>query len=288
MPATAGGVLGLVRDIEHDEQGKERRLESLRAESERLDSLVTIRGRAYVRMARSGLLPVGGGFSALVEHATRLERLRRALARDLDRQQIVARERRALAVELGRLRERRGALETEREALERSHDAIEAAEEREEAFRRAFSGDWRADHTAVYGSGVGPLDPSEIQAGFAAMKGRLPFPVAGRTEIQKVQRTDSGGVGLTMGATGGSVVRAVYPGRVAFADSYADYGRTVIVDHGTGYFTVTAGLGAFEIRAGDEVDAGDPLGRIDPGSSSLYFELRRGAESIDPSSWFGI
>jgi septal ring factor EnvC (AmiA/AmiB activator) len=103
-----------------------------------------------------------------------------------------------------------------------------------------------------------------------------------------VQRESSGDVGLTMGATGGSVVRAVYPGRIAFADSYADYGRAVIVDHGTGYFTVTAGLGALEVHAGDQVDAGDPLGRMDSGSSSLYFELRRGAESIDPSSWFGI
>jgi septal ring factor EnvC (AmiA/AmiB activator) len=289
MPATAEGVLGLVRDLERGEKVAVRRLDSLRTESERLDALVVARGRAYVRMARTGLLPVGGGFAALVDHAARLERLRRALARDLDRQESVAKERRSVALELGKLRERLGALETERAALERSHVAIEAAEEREEAFRRAFlSDDWHPDHTAVYGSGVGPLDPTEIQAGFAAMKGRLPFPVTGRTEIKKAERPGAGGTGLEMGAAGGSVVRAVYPGRVAFADSYAEYGRTVIVDHGTGYYTVSAGLGTLDVRAGDEVRAGDTLGKVDPGASSLYFEIRHGADTVDPSSWFGI
>ena len=50
-----------------------------------------------------------------------------------------------------------------------------------------------------------------------------------------------------MFAPAGSVVRAVQAGRVAFADTYAAYGRTVILDHGAGYYTVSANLGSIPL-----------------------------------------
>lgn len=288
MPVTADRVSGMLQDVDKEEEVTERRLDAIRAESERLDALVIARGRAYVRRARAGLLPVSGGFGAFVDHAARLERLRRALARDLGRQAVLARRRRILAENLGRLRERRDMLGTERAALARSHTAILAAEERERAFRQAFMSDWQPNHTAVYASGPGPIDPQELQAGFASMKGRLPFPVAGRAEIASAERPATGGVGVEIGAIGGTSAQAVFPGRVAFADAYADYGKTVIIDHGSGYFSVTAGLGVVAVRPGDEVGAGDLLGRVGSGDGSLYFELRHGQDTLDPSPWFGI
>ena len=93
-----------------------------------------------------------------------------------------------------------------------------------------------------------------------------------------------------MGASEGATVRAVYPGRVAFADSYADYGRTVILDHGSGYYSVSGNLGTVTVSVGKEVAGGTPLGTVGRGPRGfcLYFELRRAMETLNPSPWFGI
>ncbi len=49
-------------------------LERLGKDSDAAHARTVTRGRVYVRLAQAGLLPVGGGFDALVEHAVRLER----------------------------------------------------------------------------------------------------------------------------------------------------------------------------------------------------------------------
>ena len=146
-----------------------------------------------------------------------------------------------------------------------------------------------APHTAVYGSDLATGD-GEPGVGFGGLRGRLPFPIEGRVEIRRSRRPGSDGPGLDMIATPGAVVRAVHGGRVAFADSYADFGPTVIVDHGTGYYTVSAGLGSLEVRVGAEVRPGDRLAVVGSsgGAATLYFEVRKGAVTVDPAPWFGI
>ena len=42
---------------------------------------VILRGRTYYKLVRAGLLPAGGGFDALVDHAAKVERTRLALER---------------------------------------------------------------------------------------------------------------------------------------------------------------------------------------------------------------
>jgi septal ring factor EnvC (AmiA/AmiB activator) len=195
-------------------------------------------------------------------------------------------------LELGRrlaeLGARRGPLEAEMQAVSRSRAALLAEQDRELAFRRAFMASSASDHTAIYGGGVGPREAPS--AGFAALRGRLPFPLQGRTEIRSARRRGADGPGLEMRAPRGTPVRAVYPGRVAFADEYADYGRTVIVEHGDGYYTVNANLEQLAVHTGDEVDAGTRLGTVgDTGSGALlYFEVRVGEATADPAEWFGI
>ena len=85
-------------------------------------------------------------------------------------------------------------------------------------------------------------------------------------------------------------MRAVFPGRVAFADSYSDYGSTVIVDHGARHYTVSASLGTLDVKVGDEVSAGERIGSVGSGASGalLYFEVRVGTETVDPAEWLGL
>lgn len=283
---SADEVARLRRGVEQNVSGLEQRLGELQQEAKQVDERILARGRSYVRMTRAGLLPVGEGFEALVEHATRLERIHHALESDLARAKELAAERIELGKKLGAARARADTLSEEERVLSRAEDALRAEDERQRAFAQAFDA---SGHTAVYGA-VGPTDSEPPASGFASLKGRLPFPIAGRAEITPARRASSDGPGLEMRAAAGTPVRAVANGRVAFADSYADYGKTIIVEHGRRYYTLSANLGTIDVAVGDEVSAGQKLGTVgDAGKGArLYFEIRVGRETVNPGPWFGI
>ncbi len=282
------GVEGLLSAIDGEERAIKRRLRSTATEHERARLRVLARGRAYVRMKRAGLLPMSDGFDALVEHATRLERLERAIEQDLSILRSLLAERKDLNARLVQLRARRGPLEAQQSAMAQAKSVLESARDRALAFQQAFESSG-TDHTAIYGAGVGPQDALGGATGFEQLKGRLPFPVTGRAEVQTASRQATDGRGLEMRAAPGAPVRAVFAGRVAFADEYADYGLTVIVDHGDQYFTVLANLGKLEVRAGDELSAGARLGTLPKSAdASLYFEIRKGSKTLPPREWFGL
>lgn len=276
----------LRRGADRDERALTTRLADIGKESSLVERRILARGRGYVRLTRTGLLPIGDGFEALVDHAARLERLHHGLEADLERQKALAAERVEVAKRLESARVRVGTLDEEQRLLARAEDALRSQEERERAFTQAFE---LGGHTAVYGA-VGPAEPSLAAEGFAALRGRLPFPIAGRSEIRSARRVSSDGPGLEMRAPFGTVVRSVFAGRVAFADAYADYGKTVIIDHGRRHYTVSANLDAIDVAVGDEITAGERLGRVgDTGNGPrLYFEVRVGKDTVNPSDWFGI
>ncbi len=198
----------------------------------------------------------------------------------------------ALGKQIVELDARRATLESEVQAMSSARNAVLSEQDRADAFTRAFSGSAGSAHTAVYGAGVGPSDATALtgSGGFASLRGRLPFPITGRSEIRAARRAGSEGPGLEMFAPSGSVVRAVYAGRVAFADSYAAYGRTVILDHGGGYYTVSANLATLDVKVGDDLSFGSRLGTVGAtdGAPRLYFEIRAGTSTVAPSDWFGI
>jgi murein hydrolase activator len=289
-PARApSNVERLLGELDREERSLKKQLDELVAESASVDARTLARGRAYARLARAGLMPIGSGFQSLVDHATRLERTRRALSRDLELKEQLVRRRVAIGKRIDELRTRRGPLEVQAQAMAQANQALLAEQDRRLAFERAFGGlGGPPGHTAVYGAGVGPADPSELSRGFASMKGRLPFPITGRSEIRSAHRAD--GPGLEMRAPRGTAVRAVYAGRVAFADRYSDYGLTVILEHGDRHYTVSAHLEDLAVRVGDDVSTGARIASV--GSSGdttlLYFEIRVGTDPVDPAEWFGI
>lgn len=277
-------------ELTRETQAGNAELERLGKDSDAAHARTVTRGRVYVRLARAGLLPVGGGFDALVEHAVRLERLRNAIGRDVKLEHELDARRIALGKQLVDLEARRATLASEVQAMSLAQSALLSEQDRADAFTRAFSGSVGSAHAAVYGAGVGPSDGSAASGGFASLRGRLPFPITGRSEIRSAQRAGSEGPGLEMFAPAGSVVRAVHAGRVAFADSYAAYGRTVILDHGGGYYTVSANLGTIDVRVGDDLSFGSRLGTVgaSDGVPRLYFEIRAGTSTVAPRDWFGL
>jgi septal ring factor EnvC (AmiA/AmiB activator) len=277
----------MLSELDRRERAIKRRQNDIVGQLSKGRASIIARGRAYVRGARTGLLPVGGGFEALADHATRLERLRRALTRDIELEQRLVAERMELGKKLDALRVQRGPLEAQQRAIAQSQAALLAARDRQLSFQQAFLGG--RSGTAVYGAGVGPADPGQASHGFSALKGKLPFPIPGRTLIRSARRSGDG-PGLEMRAPRGTPVRAVFAGRVGFADEYADYGRTVILDHGAGHYTVSASLADISVAVGDEVDTGSRIGSVGDmgGGPLLYFEIRVGTDTVDPAEWFGI
>lgn len=246
------------------------------------------RGRVYYRLVRAGLLPAGGGFDALVDHAARVERTRLSLERDVAAQDALLKRAAEIDARLARLRAEKAPLEVQREAVTRARQALQEGDERRAAFARAFETSVRPSSVAIYGADLGPSD-GEARAGFRSLKGRLPFPIAGRAEVRKVNR--SGGPAVELLAPMGSAVRSVAAGRVAFADRYDDYGLTVILDHGDRYYSIYASLGGSDVRVGESLPSGARIGVV--GSevgreAMLYFELRHNASTMDPSPWLGL
>ena len=277
-------------ELQRQAQAGKLELQKLSQDADAAHARTVTRGRVYVRLAKAGLLPVGGGFEAFVEHAVHLERLRNAIGRDVALERELNAQRIALGRKLIELETRRSTLDAEVQAMAQAQTALLSEQDRADAFTRAFSNSVGSAHTAVYGAGVGPGDPVSQSSGFASLRGRLPFPITGRSEIRTARRPGSEGPGLEMFAPAGSVVRAVHAGRVAFADTYAAYGRTVILDHGAGYYTVSANLASIEVEVGDDVPFGSRIGTVggEDGAARLYFEIRVGTNTVAPADWFGI
>ena len=79
-------------------------------------------------------------------------------------------------------------------------------------------------------------------------------------------------------------------GVVAFAEYLGIYGNAVIVDHGYGLQTLYAHLSRIEVEVGEEVEAGQALGRSGQtglaGGDHLHFAVLVGGLPVNPLEWF--
>lgn len=248
---------------------------------------MTARGRRYYRLVRAGFLPIGGGFEEMVDHATRVERLRSALKRDIALSQQLRSRQKTARSELRRVRAERAPLLLHREAMLRAQSVMQEADDRQAAYHRTFgaAGPSLDGHTAIYGASR--ADGSDrATAQFTSTKGRLSFPLSGRAEVLDKR----GDPGLWFKARPGAVVRSVHPGRVLFAGP-ARHGLTVVVDQGDGFSALYANLRSLQVQQGDYAPERHSLGRLHEGlrhSATLYFELRKGEHVLDTAVWMGL
>jgi septal ring factor EnvC (AmiA/AmiB activator) len=87
-------------------------------------------------------------------------------------------------------------------------------------------------------------------------------------------------------------VKSIFAGRVDFSGRLRGYGETVIINHGSRYFTISAYLAERHSKEGDMVKRGDIIGLLgDAGPSEkpqLYFEIRRAGTPLDPLRWVKV
>ena len=126
----------------------------------------------------------------------------------------------------------------------------------------------------------------------AALRGSLPWPVAGKVTVgfgpRKHPRfeTLTPHNGLEIEGLPESPVVAAHEGTVAHAGPFLGYGQMVVIDHGGKHHTVYARLAELDVSVGERLAAGQVLGRLSPEEpAALYFELRFQGQPVDPVDW---
>jgi len=134
-----------------------------------------------------------------------------------------------------------------------------------------------------------PIDNNDA---FAHLRGKLAWPVGGKL-LARFGEPRAGGVkwdGVLVATERGAPVRAVYGGRVIYADWLPGLGLLTIIDHGEGYMSLYGHNERLYKTVGERVSAGDTVGSAgDSGGSNrpeLYFEIRKSGKAVDPRPWF--
>ncbi|MBU1949589.1 MAG: permease-like cell division protein FtsX [Candidatus Eisenbacteria bacterium] len=131
--------------------------------------------------------------------------------------------------------------------------------------------------------------------GLESMKGRLPWPVEGDVQtgfgshVHPRFKTRVVNRGVDIKAPAGRIFKAVAPGLVVYAEWLTGYGNCVILDHGRGYYTLYAHAQSILVQKNQSVAQGVPLGEVGETDSvrgaGLHFEIRQGAEALNPDLW---
>lgn len=130
--------------------------------------------------------------------------------------------------------------------------------------------------------------------GFSGLRGHLIWPVNGRVAIPYGSQRDPkfntpvfrNGIYIKSDE---DPVKAVYAGKVVFADWFKGYGNLVIINHGEGYHTLYGNLSETFLKVGDIIKIKDVVGKVGESgivnAPSLYFEVRYKGKPLDPMQW---
>ncbi len=162
--------------------------------------------------------------------------------------------------------------------LERSASRIDSLLRELEQRRRAAA--VRPPTGAIAPRGVKGALPWPADGSIISFFGRQKHP-AFNTYVQRR--------GIEIKTVEGSAIHAVMPGSVVYADWLKGYGLVIILDHANGFFSLYAHASKILVTVGTQVGAGQAIGETGDtgmtGENTLYFELRQGAEPLDPLQW---
>ena len=174
---------------------------------------------------------------------------------------------------------------------QRRADAAKAQEEAARAERQKHVAAAQAAHQREAVAAT-PTGAGSIAAG-TGPHGQLQPPVIGVVVKSWGEQTDAGpATGVSYHAPPGAHVISPCGGRVVFAESFRSYGLLLIIDCGGGYHVVLAGFDRLDVKLGQRLVAGEPVGVMpmwEPGSQAhrpaLYVELRHEGTPVNPAPW---
>jgi len=131
-----------------------------------------------------------------------------------------------------------------------------------------------------------------LKDNFPQLRGKLVLPVEGH----RVQTFDQNFPGELYETAPDALISAPAEGLVRYAGHFRSYGKMLIMDVGKNYHLVLAGMGRLDVKAGQILLAGEPVGvmgnalvatKDNVGTiPTLYVELRKDGAPINPSSWW--
>ena len=127
------------------------------------------------------------------------------------------------------------------------------------------------------------------------MKGKLPWPIDGiiiskfGTFQNPNLKTLTENTGIDIKAKDGTEVKSVFDGIVTTITYIRGYGNTIILDHGSNFYTVYTHVSDVEVEENNYVEARQVIAYVsDSGSldgSKLHFEIWGNREKINPELW---
>jgi murein DD-endopeptidase MepM/ murein hydrolase activator NlpD len=151
---------------------------------------------------------------------------------------------------------------------------------------------WLAESVMEEGRSLRALEQmiSRAAKALASMPSR--WPVRGAVNSEFGTRTSQGGKlsefhgGIDIGAERGTPVRAPAAGTVVFAGAQAEYGITIMLEHGQDIRTVYGHLSKLHVKLGDTVERGALIGLTgNTGRSTgphLHYEILVKGQPVNP------
>ncbi|AHG20174.1 peptidase M37 [Chania multitudinisentens RB-25] len=179
----------------------------------------------------------------------------------------------------------------EREARARAErEAREAAKVREQVRAK----EQQAKKTGTrYQPSEGERSLMARTGGLGRPEGQAIWPVRGRIEYRfgEPLQGELRWKGMVISAAEGSEVKAIADGRVLMADWLQGYGLVVVIEHGKGDMSLYGYNQSALVSVGAQVRAGQPIALVGSsggqGTPSLYFEIRRQGQAVNPLPWLG-
>ncbi len=286
------------------------------SDRDRLDQLISAL-QSLGRAPRSALLafpggPVGAargaGLMAEVspELNARIEDLRarlEALAQLRTGQEVARVEARGALASLQDLR-----ADTVEALRKRGNRGITPREELKAQAKAAAQQAQNLDDLAATLAGAALTDTGALVS-FTEARGLIPLPVLGEITagFNDPDPWGRNGRGMTLKAPAYAQVSAPWDGTVRYAGPLIDYGQVVVLEPENDTLMVLAGMAVIDRFVGETVLAGERLGdlggpipaseeflleastdRDEISEETLYIELRRNGQVVDPADWFDL
>jgi septal ring factor EnvC (AmiA/AmiB activator) len=131
--------------------------------------------------------------------------------------------------------------------------------------------------------------------GFFQLKGRLNWPADGKIAVpygsQKDPQFDTPVFrnGIHIQTDSSIDARAVYRGKIIFAEWFKGFGQLIIINHGSGYHTLYGNLSEIFSKVGDIIKDNQVIGKAGASGTlnaqGIYFEIRYKGKPLDPAQW---
>lgn len=303
---------GTTQKSEADMAAAEERVRILNEQMQRKNGELAVRRKRLAAMVQGALhlsqvppeaiavLPGDGQSQSAMRSASVLKVTSDSIRKEMEEVQVqtteLARLKKKAAGKQDDLAESQEDLAKARAELKQRLDERKALKEKlgarqEEEEKRAAELAKKAESLQALLSSISKPEGAERKGArsFADAKGKIRFPVAGRL-AQKFgeARNDETNRGIViLAAADEAQVVAPFDGRVAFAGTFLNYGKLVILKHSDDFHTLLAGMEDIDARVGDFLLEGEPIGAMGSGEAShrLYIELRKNNQPVNPEPW---